>query len=56
MLKDGDEAERQFALPISAERYAELASGLMPTNKAWLEIQGALETLTHLQGYDKLGT
>jgi hypothetical protein len=35
MLRAGDETERQFALPISAERYAELASGLAPGNKAW---------------------
>jgi hypothetical protein len=49
-------AETCITLPISAARYAELAKGVTPNNRAWCEIQGALERLTFLQGYDELGT
>jgi hypothetical protein len=48
-------AETCIDLPISAARYAELAKGISPENKAWNEIRDALEKLTWLQSYDSLG-
>jgi hypothetical protein len=56
MEKPNETAESCVTLPISEARYAELAKGLTPNNKAWNEIQHALESLTCLQGYDKLGS
>jgi hypothetical protein len=52
---DNEVAETCIDLPISAERYAELAKGVSPANKAWNEIRDALTKLTWLQGYDTLG-
>jgi len=49
MLRGGEIVKRQLTLPISAERYAELASGLAPDNKAWHEVRDALATLARLQ-------
>jgi hypothetical protein len=48
-------AETCIDLPISEERYAELAQGVSEKSKAWNEVRNALVTLTFLQGYDKLG-
>lgn len=52
---DNEVAETCVELPISAKRYNELTNGLSEQSKAWREIQGALESLTFLQGYNKLG-
>jgi hypothetical protein len=46
-----ESAESCIDLPISAERYAELAKGLTPDSAAWKGVQSALETLAFLQGY-----
>ena len=50
MQRSGEVVKRQLTLPISEERYAELASGLTPDNKAWHEVRDALATLARLQG------
>lgn len=54
---DGDRevAETCIDLPISSMRYNELAADFNENCKAWHEIRGALEQLTLLQNYDKLG-
>ena len=52
---ESEVAETCIDLPISAERYEELARGVTPANKAWGEIRDALVTLTRLQSYDTLG-
>jgi hypothetical protein len=49
-------AETCIDIPISEARYAELAQGVSPKNKAWGEIRAALVTVTRLQGYDALGS
>ena len=49
-IKKDDKTEMHyFRLPISKERYAELAAGLSPENKAWNEVKDALDSLTRLQ-------
>jgi len=47
--KDGKSERRHFKLPVSKERYIELANGLTPDSKAWYEVRGALTTLARLQ-------
>jgi len=55
-MNRGSEAAESFInLPVSAERYAELAQGLRPDSKAWRAVQGALKQIAYLQGY-KLGS
>ena len=56
MIRGNETAETCIDMPISVERYNELAAGCTPENKAWHEIREALVTLTRLQGYDELGT
>jgi len=56
MIRKNETAETFINMPISKERYKELAAGCTPENKAWHEIRHALVTLTRLQGYDELGT
>jgi len=49
-VKRGGKAERHhFKLPVSKGRYAELATGLNPENKAWHEVKEALTLLAKLQ-------
>lgn len=55
MIRGSETAETCIDMPISVERYNELAAGCTPENKAWHEIRKALVTLTNLQGYEKLG-
>jgi hypothetical protein len=55
LVDDEAVAETCVDLPISAERYNKLAKGMTPDNKVWLEVRNALENLTFLQGYDRLG-
>jgi hypothetical protein len=52
---DNEVAETCIDLPISDERYAELKV-CMHNNPAWRQVQTALETLTRLQNYERLGT
>ena len=52
MLQGGEVIKRQFSLPISAERYAQLSQGLQPESAAWYEVREALATLARLQGGD----
>lgn len=40
----------KFSLPVSKERYAELATGPRPESKAWTEARDALSTLAGLSG------
>ena len=54
MKKKDVMAEAFIDLPISQNRYEELAKGI-DGNKAWLSVQQALLQLTYLQGYDELG-
>ncbi|MDR3216820.1 MAG: hypothetical protein LBT55_05330 [Clostridiaceae bacterium] len=51
ILRGGKVAEdATMDLPISETRYAELAKGLTPNNKAWQEVRTAIEDLAVLQG------
>lgn len=56
MIRGNETAETCIDMPISVERYNELAAGCTPENKAWHEIRDALLILTRLQGYDELGS
>ena len=56
MIRGTETAEAFISLPVSPERYAELAQGLKPDSEAWRTVQGALQNLTVLQNYDELGT
>jgi len=55
MIRGRETAETYIDLPISQQRYEELAKGLQPDNAVWNEVRDALESLTFLQGYDELG-
>ena len=55
MKRDGETVKRQFSLPISAERYNQLAAGLSVDNLAWFEVREALIILVRLQGFTELG-
>lgn len=52
---DNEVAETCIDLPISQERYDELAAGLRSDSEVWNSVRDALLTLTYLQGYSKLG-
>jgi hypothetical protein len=52
---DNEVAETCVDLPISQERYDELAAGLRSDSEAWSLVRDALLTLTYLQAYSKLG-
>lgn len=52
---DNEIAETCVDLPISQERYDELAAGLRGDSEVWSSVRDALLTLTYLQGYNKLG-
>jgi hypothetical protein len=55
-MKNGSEVvKRTFSLPISKQRYDQLASGLRPYNLAWHEVKEALMILVRLQGFTELG-
>jgi len=56
MMRGNETAETCIDMPISVERYNELAAGCTPENKAWYEIREALVALTRLQGYEELGS
>jgi hypothetical protein len=56
MIRGNETAETCIDMPISVERYNELAAGCTPENKCWHEIREALVKLTELQGYDELGS
>jgi len=56
MIRGTETAEAFISLPVSPERYAELAQGLKLGSEAWRTVQGALQNLTVLQNYDELGT
>jgi hypothetical protein len=56
MIRGNETAETFINMPISKERYMELASGCTPENRCWHEIREALANLTRLQGYDELGS
>jgi hypothetical protein len=46
-----ERAESFIELPVSEERYEELAKGLTDGSKAWNEVRAALKTIARLQGY-----
>ena len=52
---DNEVAETCVDLPISQERYDELAEGLNGDSEVWRSVRDALLNLTYLQGYNKLG-
>ena len=52
---DNEVAETCVDLPISQERYDELAEGINGESEVWNSVRDALLTLTYLQGYKKLG-
>ena len=54
MKKKDVMAEAFIDLPISQNRYEELAKGI-DGNKAWISVQQTLLQLTYLQDYDELG-
>ena len=56
MIRGTEVAETFMNVPISKQRYKELAAGCTPENKAWHEIREALVALTKLQGYNELGS
>jgi hypothetical protein len=56
MQRGNETAESFINLPVSRERYMELAQGLKPDSEAWRSIQEALQALTVLQNYDELGS
>ncbi len=56
MIRKNETAETCIDMPISVDRYKELAAGCTSDNKCWHEIRGALMSLTRLQGYDELGS
>lgn len=56
MIRGRETAETCIDLPISAERYEELAKGLTEQGKVWRSIQESLKQLTFLQGYNELGS
>ena len=56
MIRGNESAETCIDMPISVERYHELAQGCTAESKAWHEIRDALLILTKLQGYDELGS
>lgn len=47
--KDGKSERQHFKLPVSKERYMELANGITPDSKAWHEVRDALIALARLQ-------
>ena len=55
MKRENAVSEASIELPVSQERYEELAKGIDTNNKVWLSIQQALLQLIYLQGYDELG-
>ena len=56
MIRGANEvAETCVDLPISQERYDELAEGLNGGREVWRTVREALLSLTYLQGYNKLG-
>ena len=52
---DNEVAETCIDLPISQERYDELAAGINAASEEWRAVREALLNLTYLQGYNKLG-
>lgn len=56
MIRGKETAETCVDMPISVERYNELARGCTSENKAWHEIWDALLLLLRLQGYDEFGS
>ena len=55
MTRGKESAESFISLPVSPERYGELAAGLVEGSEAWNSVCGALKQIAFLQGY-KLGT
>lgn len=55
MKRENDVSEASVELPVSQNRYEELAKGIDSNNMVWQSIQQALLQLTYLQGYDELG-
>jgi len=49
--RGNESAEVVIALPISEERYVQLAQGLAPDNAVWEEVRTALNAIATLQGY-----
>ena len=55
---DNEVAETCVDLPISQERYDEIVEGIKcinGENEVWRTMREALQSLTYLQGYNKLG-
>lgn len=55
MKRKNEVSEASIELPVSHNRYEELAKGIDSSNKVWQSVQQALLQLTYLQGYDVLG-
>lgn len=52
---DNEVAETCVDLPISQERCDELVEGINGESEVWRTMREALQSLTYLQGYNKLG-